>query len=137
MARMALKDRREELIAAAMRVVTREGVARTTTRSIVREADMTLGAFPYCFDSREDLLQEVITRVTDGFVLASRQACAGETQLRPAIDKSLHAFWEGVQASPVEQLAGSSWPTTRCGRRAWRSRRAASTGTTWTSTRSS
>ncbi|MER5511735.1 TetR/AcrR family transcriptional regulator [Streptomyces sp. NPDC002766] len=106
MARMALKERREELIAAAMKVVTREGVARTTTRSIVREAGMTLGVFHYCFDSREDLLEEVITRVTDGFVLASRQACAGETQLRPAIEKSLRTFWEGVQASPGEQLAG-------------------------------
>ncbi|WP_327320490.1 TetR family transcriptional regulator [Streptomyces sp. NBC_01235] len=49
MARMALKERREELIAAAIRVVTREGVARTTTRSIVREAGMTLGVFHYCF----------------------------------------------------------------------------------------
>ncbi len=106
MARMALKERREELIAAAIRVVTREGVAKATTRSIVREAGMTLGVFHYCFDSREGLLEEVITRIMDGFVIASRQACAGETELRPAVEKCLRAFWDGVQASPGEQLAG-------------------------------
>ncbi|WP_327726241.1 TetR/AcrR family transcriptional regulator [Streptomyces sp. NBC_00487] len=106
MARMALRERREELIAAAIRVVTREGVAKTTTRSIVREAGMTLGVFHYCFDSREDLLEQVITRITDDFVIAFRQACAGETELRPAVEKSLSAFWDGVQAGPGEHLAG-------------------------------
>ncbi|WP_460072691.1 TetR/AcrR family transcriptional regulator [Streptomyces sp. YKOK-I1] len=106
MARMTLRERREELIAAAMRVATREGVAKATTRSIVREAGMPLGVFHYCFDSREDLLEEVITRVTDDFVAASRQACAGESELRAAVEKSLHTFWEGVQAGPGEQLAG-------------------------------
>lgn len=135
MARMALRERREELIAAAIRVVTREGVAKTTTRSIVREAGMTLGVFHYCFDSREDLLEQVITRTTDDFVIAFRQACAGETELRPAVEKSLSAFWDGVQAAPASSWPVTNWPTTPCGRRVWRSWCAVSTGTTWTSTR--
>jgi hypothetical protein len=45
MARMAMKDRREELIVAAIRVMTRDGVVRTTTRAVVSEAGMTLGVF--------------------------------------------------------------------------------------------
>jgi AcrR family transcriptional regulator len=106
MARMALKDRREELIAAAMKVMGREGVAKTTTRAIVQEAGMTLGVFHYCFDSREQLLEEVITRITDRQVAAARQAFAGETDLSLSIEKSINTFWEGVQANPGDHLVG-------------------------------
>lgn len=68
---MALKDRREELIAAALRVMVRDGVGKATTRAISSEAGMTLGIFHYCFDSREQLLQEVITRITDSLAAAA------------------------------------------------------------------
>ncbi|MEV5835463.1 TetR family transcriptional regulator [Nocardia sp. NPDC052112] len=106
MARMAAKDRREVLIDAALRVMTREGVAKATTRTIVHEAGMNLGAFHYCFDSREALLHEVITRVTDNSVAKARKAFAAETDLRCAISNGLQSFWEGVELAPGEHLAG-------------------------------
>src|SRR5690349_3315064 len=106
MARMALKDRREELIAAAVRVMVRDGVVRATTRAIVNEAGMPLGIFHYCFDSREHLLQEVIRRITDSSVAASRRAFADEADLSSIIVKSLSAFWEGLEANPGEHLVG-------------------------------
>ncbi|MEU5264688.1 TetR/AcrR family transcriptional regulator [Amycolatopsis sp. NPDC021455] len=99
---MALKDRREELIAAALRVMVRDGVAKATTRAIVSEAGMTLGVFHYCFDSREQLLQEVITRTTDSLVAETRRAFAGEDDLSSIIVKSLSTFWAGVEANPGE-----------------------------------
>src|SRR6266568_4623341 len=76
MARIAAKDRREALIAAAIRVMVREGVTKTTTRKIVQEAGMNLGAFHYCFTSREELLQEVITRITDASLGAAQETIA-------------------------------------------------------------
>lgn len=106
MPRMALKDRREELIEAAIRVMLRDGVVKTTTRAIVGEADMTLGVFHYCFDSREQLLEEVITRITDRISAAARQAFADEADLRSIIVKSLHAYWEGVETDPGKHLVG-------------------------------
>jgi AcrR family transcriptional regulator len=106
MPRIAAKDRREALIAAAIRVMAREGVIKATTRAIVAEADMPLGVFHYCFNSREELLQEVITRLTDSTVAAARQALAGESDLSSSIAKSLHAFWMGVELNPDEQLVG-------------------------------
>jgi AcrR family transcriptional regulator len=103
---MALKDRREELIAAALRVMVRDGVGKATTRAIVSEAGMTLGVFHYCFDSREQLLQEVITRITDSLAAAARRAFADEDDLSSIIVKSLTAYWESVEANPGEHQLG-------------------------------
>ena len=106
MSRMPVKDRRELLIAAAIRVMAREGLTKATARVIVSEADMQLGFFHYCFQSREDLLQAVITRLTENSVAAAREALAGEGDLSSSITKSLHAFWTGVEQNPGEQLIG-------------------------------
>jgi AcrR family transcriptional regulator len=106
MSRIAAKERREQLIAAAIRVMVRDGVTKTTTRAIVKEADMPLGVFHYCFNSREELLQEVITRITDTSVATARRAFAGEGDLGSRITKSLYAFWEGVELNPGEHQAG-------------------------------
>ncbi|WP_328767127.1 TetR/AcrR family transcriptional regulator [Streptomyces sp. NBC_00286] len=97
---MAAKDRREELLAAAFRVMVREGVAKATTRAIVNEAKMPLGVFHYCFSSREELLQEVLTRFTGSSVAAARKTFEGDGDLGSRITKSLNAFWEGVERSP-------------------------------------
>ena len=106
MSRMAAKDRREELIAAAVRVMVREGVAKTTTRAVVNEAKMPLGVFHYCFNSREELLQEVITRLTDSGVAKARSVFEAEGDLGARIAKSLYAFWEEVELNPGEQQVG-------------------------------
>jgi len=106
MSRMAAKDRREALIAAAIRVMVRDGVAKTTTRAIVNEAGMALGVFHYCFDSREQLLQEVITRITDHNVAVARKAFAGAGDLNSMLTRSLATFWEGVEQEPGQHLVG-------------------------------
>ncbi|MCD9879451.1 TetR/AcrR family transcriptional regulator [Streptomyces guryensis] len=99
---MAAKDRREELIAAAFRVMVREGVTKATTRAIVNEAKMPLGVFHYCFNSREELLQEVLTRFTDRSAEAARKAFQEEGDLSARVCKSLGTFWDGVELSPGE-----------------------------------
>lgn len=106
MARMTLKDRREELIEAAIRVMMRDGVVKTTTRAVVGEAGMTLGVFHYCFDSREHLLDEVITRITDRIGAAARRAFADEADLSSMVVESLRAYWEGVESDPGMHLVG-------------------------------
>jgi AcrR family transcriptional regulator len=103
---MSSRERREELVEAAIRVMVREGVARATTRAIVAEAGMTLGVFHYCFTSRAELLQEVTTRLTDRSVAAVRESLASEGDLRSSIAGSLRAFWKGVEAAPREELLG-------------------------------
>jgi len=106
MARMAVDDRREELVEAAIRVMARDGVAKATTRAIVAEANMTLGVFHYCFDSREQLLERVTTTITDRTIAAAREVFTSDGGLRAGIRQSLHVFWHGVEANPGENLIG-------------------------------
>jgi AcrR family transcriptional regulator len=54
------KDRRSELIAAASRVVAREGIERTTTRRIAEEAGVPPGLVHYWFATMDELIEAVI-----------------------------------------------------------------------------
>lgn len=71
MRRLSFKERRSELLDAAVRVIGRDGLSAATTRAIVAEADMPLGAFHYVFASRDDLLVAVIDHVTEQERLAA------------------------------------------------------------------
>lgn len=106
MVRMALKDRREELIEAAIRVLVRDGVARATTRAIAAEAGVTLGVLHYCFTSRVEMLEEAAKRLTDRKAAEAREAFASGTDLRASIAQSLRTFWHGVEAAPGEEQVG-------------------------------
>jgi AcrR family transcriptional regulator len=61
---MSADARRAELLQAALRVMSRDGIAAGTTRAIVAEAGMPLATFHYCFRSRNELLRELITLLT-------------------------------------------------------------------------
>ncbi|KUO16532.1 TetR/AcrR family transcriptional regulator [Streptomyces dysideae] len=99
---MAASDRRAELLEAAIRVMTRDGVAKATTRAIVSEAGMTLGAFHYCFESRAHLLELVTQTLTERYVAEVRGLFAPHKEIRDSVLDSLHAFWKGFEASPGE-----------------------------------
>jgi TetR/AcrR family transcriptional regulator, regulator of biofilm formation and stress response len=62
--RIAPTERRKELVAAAIRVIVREGMAAATTRAVAAEAQMSLASLHYVFGSRDALLEAVIERVT-------------------------------------------------------------------------
>lgn len=102
MSRMAASDRRAELLEAAIRVMARDGVAKATTRAIVNEAGMTLGAFHYCFDSRAQLLELVTETLTERYVAEVRSLFAPHKDIRDSVLDSLHAFWKGFEANPGE-----------------------------------
>lgn len=63
MARMSADERRAQLLDAAERVMTRDGVAAGTTRAIAGEAGMPVSVFHYCFRSRDELIGELIRRL--------------------------------------------------------------------------
>ena len=45
MQRIAVEDRRQALLAAGLRVIARDGMARASTRAIAAEADMPTASF--------------------------------------------------------------------------------------------
>jgi AcrR family transcriptional regulator len=52
--------RRRQLIDAAMRVTSREGAAKATTRRIVAEAGASLATLHYSFEDKQELFEAVV-----------------------------------------------------------------------------
>ncbi|MCB5166753.1 TetR/AcrR family transcriptional regulator [Streptomyces bambusae] len=104
MARMPSAERRRQLTEAAIRAMTRDGVAQTTTRSIAAEAGVSLSVFHYCFDSKEALLESVITTITGHYVTIVKEAIRPRTTLRETVRAGFRAYWDHVAAHPGEHL---------------------------------
>ncbi|MDI2130039.1 TetR/AcrR family transcriptional regulator [Yinghuangia seranimata] len=104
MARMPSAERRRQLVEAAVRAMARDGVARTTTRSICAEAGVSLSVFHYCFDSKQALLEAVITSITDTFVADVSAHVEPKATLRETVRGALGTYWEHVTAHPAEHM---------------------------------
>ena len=104
--RMSAEDRRDRLVEAAIRVMTRDGVSRATTRAIASEAGMPLGVFHYAFHSK----QELVTRVTETIAQQSKADIdaavfsSGTKDLYQLILAGLTAYFDHVVAHPHEHL---------------------------------
>ena len=104
MARMPSAERRRQLTEAAIRAMTRDGVARTTTRSIAAEAGVSLSVFHYCFDSKQALVESVITTITDHYVTVVRDALRPRATLEDTVRAGFQAYWDHVRARPDEHM---------------------------------
>lgn len=104
MARMPSAERRRQLTEAAIRAMARDGVSRTTTRSIAAEAGVSLSVFHYCFDSKQALIESVIATITDHYVTVVKEAIRPEATLRETIRAGFQAYWDHVSANPGEHM---------------------------------
>ncbi|MFG2874114.1 TetR/AcrR family transcriptional regulator [Streptomyces sp. NPDC048337] len=104
MARQSLAERRRQLTEAALRAMTRDGVAKTTTRSIAAEAGVSLSVFHYCFDSKQVLLESVIEAITEHYITVVKEAIRPRATLRETIRAGFRAYWEHVCAHPGEHM---------------------------------
>ncbi|MFE2481344.1 TetR family transcriptional regulator [Streptomyces sp. NPDC059389] len=104
MARMPLAQRRRHLTEAAIRAMARDGVPRTTTRSIAAEAGVSLSVFHYCFDSKQALLESVIETITEHYLAVVKEAILPRTTLRETVRAGFRAYWDHVRAHPAEHM---------------------------------
>lgn len=104
MARMPSAERRRQLTEAAIRAMTRDGVPRTTTRSIAAEAGVSLSVFHYCFDSKQALIESVIETITGHYVTVVKEAIRPKATLRETIGAGFQAYWDHVSANPGEHM---------------------------------
>lgn len=102
MVRQSADARREQLVEAAIRVMIRDGVARATTRAVVGEAGLPLGAFHYCFRSKQQLLHGVIERIMFRSLAFPPVAPTDGGTPRDLVHAFLHAYWDRVRESPDE-----------------------------------
>lgn len=104
MARMPSAERRRQLTEAAIRAMARDGVAGTTTRSVAAEAGVSLSVFHYCFDSKQALVESVITAITDHCVRVVREAIRPRATLEETVRAGFQAYWDHVRAHPDEHM---------------------------------
>ncbi|MFD7936624.1 TetR/AcrR family transcriptional regulator [Streptomyces sp. NPDC059755] len=104
MARMPSAQRRRQLTEAAIRAMARDGVPRTTTRSIAAEAGVSLSVFHYCFDSKQALVESVITTLTDHSVSVVKDALRPRATLEETVRAGFQAYWDHVRAHPDEHM---------------------------------
>ncbi|MEU6375656.1 TetR family transcriptional regulator [Streptomyces sp. NPDC046909] len=104
MARMPSAERRRQLTEAAIRAMARDGVAKTTTRSIAAEAGVSLSVFHYCFDSKQALIESVITTITDHYVTIVKEALKPRETLEETVRAGFQAYWDHVCAQPDEHM---------------------------------
>ncbi|MDF8265705.1 TetR/AcrR family transcriptional regulator [Luteipulveratus flavus] len=102
MARIPAEERRRLLVEAAIRVMTRDGVAKATTRSIVAEADMQLGMFHYCFRSKEELLEQVVQTITAHSLERVGDLAKERGTINETLRATMRSYWEHVVANPAE-----------------------------------
>lgn len=114
MTRMSAADRREQLVAAAIRVMTRDGVVRATTRAIAAEAGMPLGVFHYAFRSKAELMAvvtETIAKQSKAEIDAATMSGSIDDPYELVLS-GLCAYFDHVVAHPHEHLVTYELTTT-------------------------
>ena len=106
---MPAAERRVKLLEAAYRVMSEGGVAAGTTRAIVREAGMSLAAFHYCFDSREEMLRALIVDLSERERGSARLALAAAeagtvTDLAGTVRMALLGYLDHLEQRSGEEL---------------------------------
>lgn len=105
MTRIPAPERRAALIAAALRVISRNGIAQATTRAIVAEAGMSLASFHYAFDSRDELIDELITAVIEHARHAVMPDDLADGPLVEMLEAGLVRYFEHLKADPEHEQA--------------------------------
>jgi AcrR family transcriptional regulator len=99
MARVSADERRRQLVAAAFRVIERDGFAGVTTRRVCAEAGAPLAAFHYCFTSKQELLAELTTQTMAALLSAQREMPLRET-VEATLRAGLRHYWKTVEDDP-------------------------------------
>ena len=85
--------RSRQFVAAARRVMSRQGVASTALRAVAAEAEVPLGTLQYVFPSKELLLRAVIEDVIEEIATVLGDTVEINHGLAHAIRQGLTVFW--------------------------------------------
>ncbi|MBP2328162.1 AcrR family transcriptional regulator [Kibdelosporangium banguiense] len=96
--------RREQLVAAALRVMKRDGIAAATTRAICAEAGMPHGAFHYCFRSKQELYAALLAADINTGLDGVWPVITPQADPTSTIRTLLRTFFSTVEADPETEL---------------------------------
>src|SRR6188472_3736196 len=105
--------RRGQLVAAARRVLEREGMAGGTLRAVAAEAGVPLGTVHYVFPSKEQLLRAVLEDVIQQISDAIRSSAGGGEDLGAVLRGTMLEVWarmvEGRAGEQLVQYELTTW----------------------------
>jgi AcrR family transcriptional regulator len=113
---MAASDRREALVAAAVRVIRANGMLESSTRTVAAEAGVSTGLLHHYFDSYDDLMAAAFDRVAAEDLQRARDVVAAYstpteqldaivTEFQPARDAWQFQWWMDAWSSSARHPA--------------------------------
>ena len=103
-AHLPVEQRRAQLVAAAMRVMQREGAWSLTTRAVAKEAGVPLGAVHYAFDSKTELVRAVFEADRERSTALLRRAVEAGGSPAEILTRALAGYVESVVADPGAEM---------------------------------
>lgn len=103
--RRSAHERRDELMDAAIVVMSERGVAAATTRAIADQAGVPQGVFHYCFRSKDELIAALFEREITKTSTSTGDALRASGDVRSGMRAALDAQMTLVRAAPDYYLA--------------------------------
>jgi AcrR family transcriptional regulator len=93
-------DRRERILSSAATLFARKGVAATTVREIADEVGILSGSLYHHFESKEAIVDEVISSYLEDLRSRYKRVLAGDTDPRTRLHDMVVASLEVVESHP-------------------------------------
>jgi len=104
MSRMPVAARRVQLIEAALRVASRDGIDAATVRAVAAEAGVSLGVVHYCFLDKDELLRAVAVAITTQNLATAIGEVSRGADLPTVLDRAIDGLWSSITANRGAQL---------------------------------
>lgn len=91
------EDRRQQVIDAARRVLTREGVGALSMRAVAREAGTLLSNVSYVFPAKEGMLRAVQAQILEDFTRDYNLVVDSSLPVAASVDRGLRQLWHDIE----------------------------------------
>lgn len=102
--RIPSEERKQQLIAATVELMRREGVQSVTMRAIAKEANAPLATAHYCFDNKDVLMEAAAAAWLKNLGRFSRDLPL-HLGLRKTVEQVADGYWRSLEEEPKSLLA--------------------------------
>lgn len=102
--RVSASERKEQLIAATVEIMRREGIQSVTMRAIAKEANAPLATAHYCFSDKDELMGRAAEAWLKNLSRFSSDVPV-HLGLRKAVEQVAEGYWRALEEEPANILA--------------------------------
>lgn len=102
--RIPAVERKEQLIAATVELMRREGVQAVTVRAIAKEANAPLATAHYCFSGKDEIMEAAAEAWLKNLSRFSSDVPV-DLGLRKAVEQVAEGYWRALEEEPASILA--------------------------------